>query len=114
VSRYTSATDRDREAMLAAIGLGSVEELFAEIPEGVRLRRALDLPPGRSEQEVYGELRDKQGFHFLRYYLAGVLQDVCGWPREVTKDTPDPYAVVSYLKAVCNSREEGPHHDSAR
>jgi glycine dehydrogenase subunit 1 len=58
VSRYTSATDRDREAMLAAIGLGSVEELFAEIPEGVRLRRALDLSPGRSEQEVYAELRD--------------------------------------------------------
>jgi glycine dehydrogenase subunit 1 len=58
VSRYTSATDRDREAMLAAIGVRSVEELFAEIPEGVRLRRALDLPPGRSEQEVYAELRD--------------------------------------------------------
>jgi glycine dehydrogenase subunit 1 len=58
VSRYTSATDRDREEMLAAIGVGSVEELFAEVPEAVRLRRALDLPPGRSEQEVYAELRE--------------------------------------------------------
>src|SRR4051794_25150434 len=44
--------------MLAAIGVASVEELFAEIPEGVRLRRALDLPPGRSEQEVFAELRE--------------------------------------------------------
>jgi glycine dehydrogenase subunit 1 len=58
VSRYTSATDRDREAMLAAIGVGSVEELFAEIPEAVRLRCPLDLPPGRSEQEVFAELRE--------------------------------------------------------
>jgi glycine dehydrogenase subunit 1 len=58
VSRYTSATDRDREAMLAAIGVGSVEELFAELPEAVRLRRALDLPPGLPEQEVYAELRE--------------------------------------------------------
>src|SRR2546423_6469637 len=58
MSRYTSATDRDREAMLAAIGVGSVEDLFAEIPEAVRLRRALDLPPGRAEAEVYAELRD--------------------------------------------------------
>jgi glycine cleavage system pyridoxal-binding protein P len=32
VSRYTSVTDADRAAMLEAIGISSVEELFAEIP----------------------------------------------------------------------------------
>src|SRR3954453_18503508 len=58
MSRYTSATDADRAAMLAAIGVGSVEELFRDIPAAVRLGRPLDLPPGRSEQEVYAELRD--------------------------------------------------------
>jgi glycine dehydrogenase subunit 1 len=58
LSRYTSATDADREAMLAAIGAGSVDELFADIPEGVRLDRAIDLPPGKPEQEVYAYLRD--------------------------------------------------------
>src|SRR3954469_2671758 len=42
--------------MLDAIGVGSLEELFAEIPEGVRLGRELDLPAGRSEQQVYDEL----------------------------------------------------------
>ena len=42
--------------MLAAIGVGSVEELFAEIPEGVRLRRPLDLPDGKSESEVFDHL----------------------------------------------------------
>src|SRR3954449_3328979 len=44
--------------MLEAIGVGSLEELFADIPEAIRLRRALELPPGRAEQEVYAELRD--------------------------------------------------------
>jgi len=58
VSRYTSATDDDRREMLAAIGVGSIDELFADVPGGVRLDRPLDLPPGRSEQEVYAHLRD--------------------------------------------------------
>jgi glycine dehydrogenase subunit 1 len=44
--------------MLEAIGAGSVDELFADVPEGVRLGRALDLPAGKSEQEVYAYLRD--------------------------------------------------------
>ena len=47
MSRYTSATDADRAAMLEAIGVGSVEELFADIPEAIRLGRALDLAAGR-------------------------------------------------------------------
>ena len=57
MSRYTSATDDDRRAMLAAIGVESIDDLFADVPAGVRLDRPLDLPPGRSEQEVYAYLR---------------------------------------------------------
>jgi glycine dehydrogenase subunit 1 len=56
VSRYTAITDQDLRAMLDVIGVASLEDLFAEIPEGVRLQRELDLPEGRSEQEVYAEL----------------------------------------------------------
>src|SRR5580698_1842931 len=45
--------------MLAAIGVGSVQELFdRQIPEPVRLRRALELPAGLPEQEVYAHLRE--------------------------------------------------------
>ena len=45
--------------MLAAIGVGSVEELFElQIPEAVRLGRELELPPGRPEQEVFEHLRE--------------------------------------------------------
>ena len=58
MSRYTSATDADRAAMLERIGVQSVDDLFETIPEGVRLGRALDLPPGRPEQEVFAHLRE--------------------------------------------------------
>jgi glycine cleavage system P protein (glycine dehydrogenase) subunit 1 len=58
VSRYTSATDADRRAMLEAIGVASLDDLFADVPEALRLGRPLDLPPGKPEQEVYGYLRD--------------------------------------------------------
>jgi hypothetical protein len=51
----------------------------------------------RAFRKAYGALRGKPGFHLLRFYLAGVLQDVCGWPSNVTADVPDPYAVLSYL-----------------
>jgi glycine dehydrogenase subunit 1 len=44
MTRYTSTTDADRAAMLEAIGIGSTEELFADLPTDVRLERELDLP----------------------------------------------------------------------
>jgi glycine dehydrogenase subunit 1 len=56
LSRYTSITEQDLREMLGAIGVGSVEDLFADIPESVRLGREIDLPPGRSEQEVHDHL----------------------------------------------------------
>ncbi len=56
MSRYTSATDADQQAMLDAIGVDSLDELFADIPAGVRLQRELALPDGQSEQEVYEHL----------------------------------------------------------
>src|SRR3954451_6539287 len=58
MSRYTSATETHRQEMLDAIGVGSIDDLFADVPEGVRLDRPLDLPPGKPEPEVYGRLRD--------------------------------------------------------
>jgi len=58
VTRYTSATDADREQMLAAIGASSVDELFSDIPAGVRLDRPLELPAGMTEQAVYERLAE--------------------------------------------------------
>src|SRR3954452_18091677 len=47
--------------MLAAIGISSMEELFADIPAGVRLSRELDLPGGMAEQDVYEHLAAMAG-----------------------------------------------------
>jgi glycine dehydrogenase subunit 1 len=56
VTRYTSATPGDRAEMLAAIGVDSVDELFAQVPEELRLGRPLALPAGMSEAEVFERL----------------------------------------------------------
>src|SRR6202171_2695382 len=45
--------------MLDAIGAGSVEDLFAHLPEAVRLKRPLDLPPGISEYEIVRYFRER-------------------------------------------------------
>jgi glycine dehydrogenase subunit 1 len=55
---YLSLTERDRDEMLAAIGVSSVEELFRDIPEGVRFGRELDLEPPLSEQELSRHLEE--------------------------------------------------------
>ncbi|MFZ1926824.1 MAG: aminomethyl-transferring glycine dehydrogenase subunit GcvPA [Solirubrobacteraceae bacterium] len=58
MTQYTSVTDSDLAAMLAAIGVSSVQEIFdRQIPEAVRLGRPLNLPAGKSEQDVYEHLR---------------------------------------------------------
>jgi glycine dehydrogenase subunit 1 len=53
-----SLTDRDREEMLAAIGVESVEELFRDIPDGVRFQGRLALEPALSEQELVAHLEE--------------------------------------------------------
>jgi glycine dehydrogenase subunit 1 len=58
LSRYTAITPQDLDAMLAAIGVGSLQEIFErQIPAPVRLGRELDLPDGLPEQDVYEHLR---------------------------------------------------------
>jgi glycine dehydrogenase subunit 1 len=53
---YLSLTESDRREMLETIGVSDVEELFAEIPGGVRFDRTLDVPPALSEQELVAHL----------------------------------------------------------
>jgi len=54
---YIPHTEADRKAMLEAIGVESIEDLFADIPEKVRNPK-LHLPPPLSEMEVLAELRE--------------------------------------------------------
>jgi glycine dehydrogenase subunit 1 len=55
---YLSLTDADQKAMLAAVGVSSVDELFRDIPESVRLGRDLDLEPALSEPELVAHLTE--------------------------------------------------------
>ncbi|MDE2848128.1 MAG: aminomethyl-transferring glycine dehydrogenase subunit GcvPA [Gemmatimonadota bacterium] len=61
---YIPNTDADRQAMMAVIGIGSVEELLSVIPDEVRLDGPLDLPPALSELELHdsmGEMASRNG-----------------------------------------------------
>jgi glycine dehydrogenase subunit 1 len=55
---YLSLTDADREAMLEAIGVSSVDDLFGDIPEAVRFRGELDLEAPLSEPEIVSHLSE--------------------------------------------------------
>ena len=51
-----------KQEMLEVVGAGSIEELFAQIPESHRIRGELELPPTlASELELYRHLRDVLG-----------------------------------------------------
>lgn len=49
---YIPTTETEREHMLKAIGVNSVDDLFADIPEEIRLNRALNLENSKSEYAV--------------------------------------------------------------
>ena len=54
---YIPHTDLERKAMLQAIGIKDIKDLFSDIPEELRYPN-LGLPPGQSEVEVLRELHD--------------------------------------------------------
>jgi glycine dehydrogenase subunit 1 len=55
---YVLNTPSDQRAMLAAIGVSSVEDLFRSIPEALRLGRPLNVPPPLTEIELQRHLTD--------------------------------------------------------
>lgn len=58
---YFPHTPADIDAMLKTIGVDRIEDLFAEIPEQLKLAHELDIPTAKSESEVrhiIGEMAD--------------------------------------------------------
>src|SRR4051794_1557092 len=101
MSRYTSATETDRQEMLDAIGVGSIDDLFADVPEGVRLGRPLDLEQGKPEQEVFARLRDLAakntsaedeisflGAGMYDHYVPALIDTLLGRSEFLTPYTP--------------------------
>ncbi len=102
MTQYTAVTDADLAEMLSAIGVSSVQELFdRQIPADVRLGRALDLPAGLPEQEVYGHLRELArknvsaedeitflGAGMYDHYVPAVIDMLLGRSEFLTPYTP--------------------------
>ncbi|OFX21506.1 MAG: glycine dehydrogenase (aminomethyl-transferring) [Anaeromyxobacter sp. RBG_16_69_14] len=55
--RYHPHTPEEIREMLAAVGAETLEDLFRSIPEGLRLRRALDVPRALDEIALFAEMR---------------------------------------------------------
>jgi len=95
---YSPHTPADRERMLAAIGVGSIDDLFADIPATVRAT-GFDLPAPLTEQEVRAELSRLAGRNriprvsFLgagvyRHLVPSVVSEVIGRAEFSTAYTP--------------------------
>jgi len=67
---YTSITHDQRQTMLEAVGVETIDDLFDVIPEPSRLGRDLDLPPAASELELQREIARLAGAN--RPAAAGV------------------------------------------
>jgi glycine dehydrogenase subunit 1 len=72
---YIPHTDAERRAMLAVIGVDSIEDLFYDVPAETRFP-ALDMPPALSEMEVMWELQslsevNAEAGHFPTFLGAG-------------------------------------------
>jgi glycine dehydrogenase subunit 1 len=59
--RFAPHTDDDVRQMLDALGLGSLDDLYAHIPPEVLLDHRLDIPAGLSEMELLDDLRRLAG-----------------------------------------------------
>jgi glycine dehydrogenase subunit 1 len=111
---YLALTDADREAMLRAIGVASIDELFADIPEQARLTRELELPPSFSELEVERELSDlaSRNVHTGRelsflgagvydHYVPAIVEAIISRPEFLTAYTPyQPELSQGILQAI--------------
>ncbi|MGB9610500.1 MAG: aminomethyl-transferring glycine dehydrogenase subunit GcvPA [Bryobacteraceae bacterium] len=73
--RYLPNSDADRQAMLAACGLSSLEDLYRHVPENALIREPLKIPPGMSEYEIMAYFRgqaEKMAHGYASFLGAGV------------------------------------------
>ena len=73
--RYLPKSPADRQAMLKAVGVGSVDDLFAPIPAEYRLSRDLNIPRQMAESEIVDYFRGRSrenGEGYASFLGAGV------------------------------------------
>ena len=57
MSDYIPHTPAERDQMLAALGLSSLDDLFSHIPDSILLKAAPDLAPGLSQMETLSSMK---------------------------------------------------------
>lgn len=111
---YLPHTEEDRQAMLEAVGVKSVEELFADIPAAVRLKRPLDLPGPLSEMELKAHIQElalhgrdfEESLYFLGagaydHYIPSVVKHIAGRSEFLTAYTQyQPEISQGYLQVL--------------
>ncbi len=65
--RYLPKSPADREAMLAEIGVSSINDLFVTIPAEYRLARDLDIPRQMAESEIIDHFKQAAAHNALGY-----------------------------------------------
>lgn len=75
--RYLPMTDQDQEEMLRTIGIGSLGELFSDIPASVRYQGRLPVSEALDESALLGHLRElseknADSDHFVSFLGAGI------------------------------------------
>lgn len=98
--RYISHTPSEIETMLKTLGISSVDSLFDDISEDVKLDRKLNLPPSLNEIELKRELQslsDKNpgakytnfiGAGAYDHYVPAVIKALLGRSEFYTSYTP--------------------------
>ncbi len=96
---FIPGTEKEQKEMLAAIGAGSFDDLFTDVPEDVRLKNGLDLPEGLSELEVSRLVRSMaaenkvfdtifRGAGAYWHYIPSIVREVTTNEKFVTAYTP--------------------------
>ncbi|HEY7916137.1 MAG TPA: aminomethyl-transferring glycine dehydrogenase subunit GcvPA [Acidimicrobiales bacterium] len=112
---YIPHTDDEVESMLAFLGLSSLEELFAVVPEALKLQRGLELADGVGEPDVMARMegfadRNRARSDHLICFAGGgaydheipsVTRSLAGRSEFVTSYTPyQPEVAQGVLQAV--------------
>ena len=75
--RYLPKSPRERREMLASMGLVSLEDLYAHLPEAAKLNRPLNIPSGQSEYEIIDYFRrrsEENANGYVSFLGAGVYR----------------------------------------
>ncbi|RSN76909.1 aminomethyl-transferring glycine dehydrogenase subunit GcvPA [Candidatus Methanodesulfokora washburnensis] len=100
-----NSVERVKREMLSYIGVSSIEELYASIPEEIRFRGKMNLPePLKSEYELYRHMREIlsrnitcedylcfKGGGTWPHYVPAICDEIAGRAEFLTAYAGDPY-----------------------